>query len=89
MRFSPSSPGGVQPGDQSSEHSEANFPRRSLLGAAVAVVTGGAVLAAPATAAAQESTQARTQRSWETDYDHRGKMENPANPLGCPLGKGV
>ena len=71
-----------------------SFPRRSLFGAAAAVVAGGSVVAAPgahasASAADEDAGQEPARRSWETDYDHRGNQDNPANQLGCPLGKGV
>lgn len=45
---------------------------------------------APAAQASSEASAGpfRVRRTWETDYDHRGKKENPANALGCPLGRG-
>ncbi|GAA1454786.1 hypothetical protein ACFP47_06110 [Nesterenkonia lacusekhoensis] len=57
-----------------------SFPRRSLFGAAVAVMTGGSVLAAPA-AQASSTTSAAS--------DAAEAAENPTHQLGCPLGKGV
>lgn len=67
--------------------------RRSFftLGAAgVATAGTGVLFTAPAAQAASAAAAGpfSGRRAWGTDYDHRGKQENPANPLGCPLGRG-
>ena len=69
-----------------------DFSRRRLLrtGAATAAVTG-VTLAAGTAAYAAETEEAPAQeplRGRETALDLEQKQANPANQLGCPLGKG-
>ena len=54
-----------------------------LVGAAVA---GGTVVVAPAALAAD--TESDSSGEHLTSYDLAALRENPANQLGCPLGKG-
>lgn len=63
-----------------------SFPRRSLFGAAAAVMTGGSVLAAPAV---QASSTASGAAEAAEAADAAEAAENPTHQLGCPLGKGV
>lgn len=71
-----------------------------LLGAAVVTTAGGAVVASPtavqATGGDDDSSRERTSAYDHTDlqqhmsaYDQSELRANPANRLGCPLGKGV
>lgn len=67
-----------------------SFPRRSLFGAAAAVVTGGSVLAAPAAqASAASSTSSASSSTSSSASEAAQAAERPAHQLGCPLGKGV
>lgn len=70
-----------------------DFSRRRLLrtGAATAAATGVALAAGTAAHAAQTQEEASAQeplRGRETALDLEQKQVNPANQLGCPLGKG-
>lgn len=71
---------------QSGNFAVMELTRRSLflVGAAVA---GGTVVVAPAAHAADAESD--SSRESLTSYDRAGLQENPANQLGCPLGKGI
>lgn len=75
--------------------------RRRLfaLGAAALTAAGsGAVFASSASAAPSQTSELRSgqapsgpyivRRSQETTYDFEKRRQNPANQLGCPLGRG-
>lgn len=55
-----------------------------LVGAAAA---GGAFVVAPAAHAVDAESD--SSREYLTSYDSSALRENPANQLGCPLGKGI
>lgn len=66
--------------------------RRKLftLGAASAATATAGLVLAPGAQAAEGSTGAAEQPLGHgTSYDQNAKQQNPANNLGCPLGKGL
>lgn len=66
--------------------------RRKLfvLGAAsAATATAGLVLAPGAQATELSSDAGEQPLGHGTTYDQTAKRQNPANNLGCPLGKGI
>ncbi|NWN88495.1 MAG: hypothetical protein HLX51_08135 [Micrococcaceae bacterium] len=64
--------------------------RLFVLGAAsAATATAGLVMAPGANAADLAAETAEQPLGHGTTYDQTAKQQNPANQLGCPLGKGL